>query len=180
MFTREYRIVELASHELDLHPAAQLVDLYKVFYQGTFGPSHIMEDQAVALRLLAEEIDCDEFDQVLWQDVSYMENFFRINLVIVKNRQILIDDLFRALVASSRIGATLSHDEWKEEWYRIDNVLRDSLPEEIFTPESSVIVKEAVEGGKLVHHSALYKRSYHPHYRVISREWFERLIGTTY
>ncbi len=180
MFTREYRIVELASHELDLHPAAQLVDLYKLFYQGTFGPSHIMEDQAVALRFLAEEIDCDEFDQVLWQDVSYMENFFRINLVIVKNRQVLIDDLFRALVASSRLGATLSHDEWKEEWYRIESVLRDSLPEEIFTPESSMVVKEAVEGGKLVHHSASYKRSYHPHYRVISREWFERLIGTTY
>ena len=180
MFRMDNRIVELASHELDLHPEARLDDLYKLFYQGTFGPSHIMEDQAVALRFLAEEIDCDEFDQVLWQDVSYMENFFRINLVIVKNRQILIDDLFRALVASSRIGAALSHDEWKEEWYRIESVLRDSLPEEIFTPESSMVVKEAVEGGKLVHHSASYKRSYHPHYRVISREWFERLIGTTY
>ncbi|MBN2220365.1 MAG: hypothetical protein JW697_08825 [Kosmotogaceae bacterium] len=180
MFRRECRIVELASHELDLHPAAQLVDLYKLFYQGTFGPKHIMEDQAVALRFLAEEIDCDDFDQVLWQDVSYMENFFRINLVIVKNRQILIDDLFRALVASSRIGAVLSQDEWKEEWYRIDGVLRDSLPEEIFAPESSMVVKEAVEGGRFVHHSASYKRSYHPHYRVISREWFERLIGTAY
>ena len=55
MFRREYRIVELASHELDLHPAAQLVDLYKLFYQGTFGPKHIMEDQAVALRFLAED-----------------------------------------------------------------------------------------------------------------------------
>jgi len=176
----ENRIVELASHELDLHPAANLVDLYKLFYQGTFGPKHLMEDQAVALRFLAEEIDCDEFDQVLWQDVSYMENFFRLNLVLVKNRQVLIDDLFRALVASSRIGASITGEVWGLEWQKIEGVLRDSLPESVFTPESTIVVREALESGQLLHHSSYYKRIHHPHYRVISREWFERLIGTTY
>ncbi|RAM60241.1 hypothetical protein DS66_00235 [Mesotoga sp. SC_3PWM13N19] len=180
MFRMDNRIVELASHELDLHPEARLDDLYKLFYQGTFGPKHLMEDQAVALRYLAEEIDCEEFDQVLWQDVSYMENFFRLNLVLVKNRQVLIDDLFRALVASSRVGASMTREDWKLEWQRIEAVLRDSLPESVFTPESTISVKEALESGRLLHHSSYYKRSYHPHYRVISREWFERLIGTTY
>ncbi|WP_292597767.1 hypothetical protein [Mesotoga sp. UBA6090] len=180
MFRRENRIIEVASHELDLHPAAQMVDLYKLFYQGTFGPRHVMEDQAAALRYLAEEIDCSEFDQVLWQDISYMENFFRINLVLVKNRQVLIDDLFRALVASTRIGASITHEEWRAEWKQIEEVLIDSLPESVFTPESAIAIREALETGQPVHHSLSYKRSYHPHYRVISREWFERLIGITY
>ena len=63
MFRMDNRIVELASHELDLHPEARFDDIYKLFYQGTFGPKHIMEDQEVALRFLAEEIDCDEFDR---------------------------------------------------------------------------------------------------------------------
>ncbi len=65
------RIVELASHELDLHPEARLDDLYKLFYQGIVViRKHLMEDQAVALRYRVEEIDREELDQVLWQDVS--------------------------------------------------------------------------------------------------------------
>ena len=52
--------------EMNLHPEARLVDIYKFFFQGTFGPWHIISDNQSALNYLQNELhSTTDFDSVL-------------------------------------------------------------------------------------------------------------------
>jgi hypothetical protein len=64
--------------ELTLHPKATLLDIYKNFFQGRFGPGHMISDLDAATNYLTRELkNATEFDSVLWQAVGYEERSYR-------------------------------------------------------------------------------------------------------
>jgi len=51
------KINGLIKSEFELHPKAQLIDYYKLFFQGTFGPGHIISNKESAIKFLKNELD---------------------------------------------------------------------------------------------------------------------------
>ena len=51
------KIRKLIKSEFELHPKAQLKDYYKLFFQGTFGPGHIISSRSSARKFLQNELE---------------------------------------------------------------------------------------------------------------------------
>ena len=163
--------------ELRLHPKAQLVDIYKFFFQGAFGPGHIISDQKSALTYLQNELQSStEFDSVLWQQVGYKNQYYRINLKLVKEGTIPEEKYFKAFIQSANTSKTPSTKEWLEEWNFILSVIDEMkliIPN--YEEDKSGLDNMLLGGKVLVHHSDIYRKLYNPHYRIIDKENFEKL-----
>jgi len=48
--SKEELIQNAIQEEMQLHPEARLIDIYKLFFQGTFGPGHLIHDKQSALK----------------------------------------------------------------------------------------------------------------------------------
>lgn len=178
---KEHRIRMAVGKELRHHPKATLIDLYKYFFQGAFGPGHIIRDKSMALQQLQNELRiASEFDPVLWQPVGYNEQFYRVNIRLVKDGTIPLDALFDAFIGSVSESSRPSTDEWIEEWNFIEAIIvrmdildtTDTSNKDYATVLDNLLTCRPI---KLVHHSEIYHRLYHPHYRLISSNEFSQL-----
>jgi hypothetical protein len=174
---KEGLIQKAILEELRLHPKAQLADIYKFFFQGTFGPGHIISDQKSALTYLQNELqNSTEFDSVLWQQVGYKNQYYRINLKLVKEGNISEEKYFSAFIQSADTSQIPSTKEWWEEWNFVLSVIDEMkliIPN--YEEDKSGLDKMLLEGKVLVHHSDIYRKLYHPHYRIVDKENFEKL-----
>ncbi len=174
---KEELIQEAIFEELRLHPKAQLVDIYKFFFQGTFGPGHIISDQKSALAYMQNELQSStEFDSVIWQQVGYKILYYRINLKLIKEGNIPEEKYFSAFIQSTDTSQTPSTKEWWEEWNFVLSVIdKMKLIIPNYEEDKSDLDKMLLEGKVLVHHSDIYRKLYHPHYRIVDKENFEKL-----
>ncbi|GAB4365021.1 MAG: hypothetical protein Kow0042_03960 [Calditrichia bacterium] len=175
--SRQRAIRKAVREELQWHPAATLSDLYKNFFQGRFGPGHLIPDAEVARNYLQTELEQNtEFDTVLWQPVGYEGRYFRVNLRLVREGKISFEQLLDAFVESANTARPPSLDEWKSEWGFILKVIEGMnllLPD--FERDKQRIAENLARGVFIGHHSREFVRTYHPHYRVVSKEQFQRL-----
>jgi len=162
--------------EMRLHPEARLIDIYKFFFQGAFGPGHIIRDKQSALNYLQNELQSmTDFDSVLWQPVGYNKQYYRISLGLVKEGTLSEEELFNAFVQSADLSAVPSIEEWIEEWNFILNIIEAMNLKIINYEEDKSILDDMLEEGNiLVHHSNIYRKLYHPHYRVVNNKQFEK------
>jgi len=163
--------------EMHLHPEARLVDIYKFFFQGTFGPGHIIRDKQSALNYLQNELQSmTDFDSVLWQPVGYNKQYYRISLGLVKEGRLSEEELFNAFVQSTDSSTLPSIEEWIKEWNFVLNIIEAMNLKIINYEEDKSILDDMLkEGNILVHHSNIYRNLYHPHYRVVNSRQFEKL-----
>jgi hypothetical protein len=150
------------------YPLLQADDIYKLVYQGVFGPAHLITDhQAVATKIQEEITSVKLFSAPAEVEPVDPEGLLiRVNLAYLTNSWQRQKLLSLALLETCRtfppkpelfplrIKAAI---EWCR--YHLPNQLRrlktlsDSLPVQ-------------------THHSEIYLRNYHPAYRVIlSRLW---------
>lgn len=171
------RIEQAVREELRLHPAATLQDLYKFFFQGAYGPGHMIPDPAAARRFLAMELHTStDFDSVLWQPVGVHGEYVRVNLKLVKEGIIPAEDLLAAFVQSANAASPPALAEWQQEWQMILAVIAAVAPALPAFAEEKVALEQRLARGEFVgHHSEAYEQRYHPHYRLVSRAHFERL-----
>ncbi|MBN1340759.1 MAG: hypothetical protein JXA03_15630 [Bacteroidales bacterium] len=164
--------------ELELHPKATLVDLYKNFFQGRFGPGHMISNREAALNYLLSELEeAENFDTVKWQAVGYEGRYFRINLSLVRDSIISPDQLTDAFTGSANTAEQPTHEAWMSEWNYILSVIESldlSLP--TYLQDLAAIDKNLKNGILVGHHSDIYKNTYYPHYRIVTEEYFDKLI----
>lgn len=174
---RNKKIENAIRAELALHPEATLTDIYKNFFQGRFGPGHMISDPEAAREYLLQELEfAQNFDTVPWQTVGYEDRYYRINLIMVKDSLISIEDLADAFIQSANQAATPDIESWTREWDLILSVIEDlelSLPG--FEEDRRNIAKNLEKGIIVGHHSDIYRKNYHPHYRIVTKEEFQRL-----
>ena len=66
---------------------------------------------------------------------------------------------------------------WVEEWNEMQKVVHEVAPDlERFSADSLAIASLLSEGKYVVHHSRQFDEAYHPHYRIIRCDLFERMI----
>ena len=163
--------------EMHLHPEARLVDIYKFFFQGRFGPGHIISDKESALNYLQNELhNITDFDTVLWQPVGYNKQYYRVSLSLVKEGTLSEEELFNAFIQSADSSTIPSIEEWIKEWDFILNIIKAmNLKILNYEEDKSILDDMLNEGNILVRHSDIYRKLYHPHYRVVNNRQFEKL-----
>jgi hypothetical protein len=162
---------ELIVEHRKRYPLMEARDIYKLIYQGTMGPEHLLSDTAGARTKLEQEFQSasSRDDAPLVENISTDSRICRVNLRPFRYRGGESDRLFQVFLASSdfisprrdRLRSLWSSfvervedghlDFGKIEVERTDRWLR----EHDFPPLS---------------HSDIYREAYHPAYRVCATE----------
>ncbi len=165
-------------YQIAHYPASQYRDVYKNFMQDFFGPGHILTDTAASGRYLRRELaEEGPFEGPLYEKTGFCGNFYRVNLSVIKDSLIPYDLYFKTFVESVQGITPPSGEEWMKIWTKIDSVIINKglhFPEE--QTDRQDLKKQFEEGNYIVHHSRRFNDSVHFHYRIISRENFEKVL----
>lgn len=167
------------SAKLESYPESTLQDLYKSYFQDYFGPGHMISDTAAARKYLEYELNMDDYsDTVLLEKTGYRGNFYRVNLLLVKEGVIPKDLFLKHFIESVNSVQGISIEEWKREWAIIISEA-EAIAGEIssFDQDKAFIDSLLNSGNYVVHHSEKYLEAYHPHYRIIHREIFDTYLS---
>ncbi|MDR2009541.1 MAG: hypothetical protein LBQ22_03575 [Bacteroidales bacterium] len=182
----EEKVRDAVNRQMKIYPKSTLKDLYKNFFQDRFGPGHIIADTAAARRYLLNELNSYSVSSgELAEPTGWEQNFYRVNLSVLKDEIIPLDRFLDAFIRSVNEIKPITVEEWQKEWSQIEAVIRSmnlSLPN--YDNDYNEIKNRLEEGNYVGHHSKEFNESYAPHYRIISKEIFEKellpLIDHTY
>jgi hypothetical protein len=161
-----------------MYPSSTLQDLYKNFFQDYFGPGHLVDDTTSAGAYLNRELaSFEQATGVYYEPTGYNRNFYRVNLSVVKEGFISRDVFFDAFIRSVSDLQTITLEEWKAEWKKIDAVIHAmNLSLANYTQERDKIFALLEQKKYVLHHSEIFSKAYDPHYRIIKREIFLKEI----
>ncbi len=168
---------EAIIRQMNLYPKSTLKDIYKFFFQGRFGPGHLIPNKKAALDYLNYELqNSARFDTVMIQGVGEKNQYYRINLKLVKDDIIPKDSLLNAFTRSANEAGKVSLEDWKNEWSKIEKTAKELYPAlPGFSADSAEIANNLSQGITIGHHSEAYGKAYFPHYRIISGKEFSKI-----
>ena len=162
------------------HPNQTLQDVYKSCYQDEYGPGHLISNESSAINSLLQEINTIEKDYTpvtLFEQTGIYGNYLRVDLTLVRDGIIPFFVLFRALTISATIGGQKSDENWSSIWSKIvEEIKIQGLKFEHFEEDLANLDTISKSEDKVVHHSEMYENVYHPHYRIIEKNAFEKFI----
>ena len=172
------KIKAAVERQLSDYPKSTLQDLYKSFFQDRFGPGHIVSDTSAAGNYLRHELNnSEDFYERYYEPTGYENNYYRVNLSVIKENKISYQKYFDAFLRSVEKIDLDAISEWKEEWSRIEEVIISmNLDLENFEEDLEMIRSVLEQGKYAVHHSEIYNSEYQPHYRIIEKKIFEEEI----
>ena len=164
------------SCQMQTYPKSTLKDLYKNFFQDKFGPGHIIGDTAAAGNYLRRELaSYTECSGDIAEPTGWEGNFLRVNLSVIKTGQIPYNTFFDAFVRSVNGIQPVTVAEWKKEWLQIEAIIRSielALPG--YEADRKEIEERLDRGEYVGHHSKVFEETYSPHYRIVSKDIFEK------
>lgn len=176
--TLEDSISEALDYQLKHYPESQYIDVYKNFMQDFFGPGHILADTASSVRYLRQELSSlGPFGGPLYEKTGYKGNFYRVNISLIKDNIIPYDIFFKNFVESLQSITPPDGDYWMRVWDTIDCVIKKkgiTFPD--YESDSIKLKHNFDNGNYIAHHSKIFNNSVNFHYRIISRDLFEKNI----
>lgn len=172
----EEMIRQSVIRHMEIYPASTLQDLYKSYFQDYFGPGHMIGNPEAAWNYLEYELAQDDYtDTVLLFPTGYKGNFVRVNLELIRNGTLPATPFMEEFIKLTNAVTGISMEEWKREWARILAVIEDTSPGlPGFKEDRRYLDSLLANGEYVVHHSQLFLETYHPHYRIIQKELFEK------
>jgi len=167
---------DLIKEHIERYPAMQPADVYKLVYQGTFGPAHLGADSLLILNYLQNEIAGIEADSHASpsEPVCPSGKYIRINLQYYKAINGDSQKLIWAILRSST--STTDSISIKKRWEWVEEMADDGeLP---FEPGAFQAFSDSIKSlhYPVIHHSKEYLQIYQPAYRVINREFEDFLL----
>jgi len=176
----EKKIESAVGHILKNYPLSQADDLYKSFFQDVYGPGHLINDTASALKYLRyelEQMDSLPSQKEAAESTGYKSQFVRVDLYYVKTKMIPQPVFEKAFLESARGFQLPEIDDWKKEWALIASVIRKTQPGIPGLEESLRNLSQMLDKGEyVVHHSPAFTAAYLPHYRLIRNDVFRSQI----
>lgn len=171
--------VRLSVHfMLERYPRSTLQDIYKSFFQDRFGPGHMVDDTVRVAAYMRKELELvEDVNVLLYEQVGYMGNYYRVALAAVAAGRVEFNDLLSAFLRSVRAVDDAEVVAWTAEWRQIEGVISSmqlSLPD--YEADSRAIDELLSAGHYSVHHSKVFNLHYAPHYRIIAKDIFEKEI----
>jgi len=172
----------MLAQERTIHPAASLIDLYKLYIQSVFGPGHMITDQTLARQQLEQEIDHfqpylqvdpqhpEQLCSCLFVDCSVISPLARYSVELVVNQTVSFDDYFSAFIQTANKITKVNLDFYFELWQKI---LLELVGWQIENFQIDKIYLKKIMANKkyLISHTPKYHQHYHPSYRVISKNF---------
>mgnify|MGYP006902054586 CR=1 FL=1 len=165
--------------KLDTYPASTLRDLYKSYFQDYYGPGHLISDTTRARKYLEYELGLEDYkDTVMLDPAGYEGNFYRVNLLLLKEGTIPTDVFMKYFLESAGSVQPLPVPDWKKRWEVIQSEI-DAVSPDLpgYAADREFIDSLLRQGEFVVHHSDLFIQTYHPHYRIIHREIFDEHLS---
>ena len=171
-------ISDALDYQISHYPSSQYRDVYKNFMQDFFGPGHILADTAASGRYLRQELaEEGPFDGPLYEKTGFKGNFYRVNLSLIKDGIVSYETFFPVFVESVQGIIPPSGEEWMKTWNLIDSVIiAKGLHFHDENIDRQALAAQFAEGNYIAHHSRRFNDSVHFHYRIISRDNFEKII----
>lgn len=165
-------------YQIKNYPVSQYRDIYKNFMQDFFGPGHILADTSASAKYLRHELSLDEpFEGPLYEPTGYKGNFYRVNLSLIRDSIVPYDKFFSSFVESVQSIVPPSGESWMKTWNTIDSVIISrNLNFVNEDRDRKELTAQFAEGNYIVHHSQRYNDSVHFHYRIISKNIFNKEI----
>lgn len=177
--TFERAVRTAVERQMKSYPESTLKDLYKNFFQDKFGPGHLIADTASAGRYLRNELaSYEQVEGEAAEPTGWAGNFYRVNLSLIKTGQLPYAVYFDAFIRSVQGITPPTLAEWKEEWTRIEALIRSmrlALPD--YEADRMEIEENLNRGEATGHHSERFEASYSPHYRIMSKEIYEKELA---
>ena len=175
------KVKQSVINQLELYPKSTLIDIYKNFYQDRFGTGHAITDTTAAKNYLKTElVNMQIIDtKPMIEKLGWENNFIRVNIELVLENIITIDNLFDAFVESSEKVNPRQIKDWPNEWKKIISIIETMrLSMDNFEQDKQMIFQMLKENPNFVpHHSQIFRKTYHPHYRIIERSVFEKRLA---
>lgn len=150
------------------YPLMQLVDLYKLMYQASFGAEHAIDDAACVLKRLEDEcaIMGSGPEEPLYDPIAPDGAVMRVHLRQFVGRRLSLERLAEAFLMTARNfhGSADRMNNWV--------ACAMALAEEGTLPWNANILEAflrtcQLEGWPARHHSTEYVQAYRPAYRVV-------------
>ena len=177
LFTFEKDVRESIDKQLNLFPESRLQDLYKNFFQDRFGPEHLISNTSVAENYLTHELSSYTKPYYpLMEEIGWEGNFYRISLDFIKMDAIPYQTFLDAFIESANSTHRTTIEEWEKEWNQILSIIEQiklDLPD--YESDKTNIRILLDSGNYAMHHSKVFEKLYHPHYRIIRRDIFDSI-----
>ena len=162
--------------QLATYPESRLQDIYKSFYQDHFGPGHLISDTESVRRYLYSELSENDVSFPVYYEFTGCEGrFVRVFLSAVADSLISAEELLDAFVRSANEYQE-PQKEWITEWEEIVRAIHDTRVMVNGFEADEPKLAQAARKNQAVHHSPAYNAAYHPHYRIVKRDIFEKEI----
>ena len=160
------------------YPEATLQDIYKGNFQDVFGPAHLLTNREAVENYINREIETAEsLEGEDYVPCGWQGNFYQVNLKVIADGRIPMDDFVDAFIASANGIDTTLTQAWLDEWKLLQQATRKIVPHlQGFKEDSTLLANLLKQGKYVVHHSRKFNQYYHPHYRIIRRDLFEKKI----
>ena len=165
---------EAVGRQLDRYPQSTMADVYKSFYQDRFGSGHMIADTASVRAYLLTELQTAATDTVqnpYYEPVGAQGRYVRVYLRCVNEGLLTAEQLLDAFIRSAQ-PAEQPAESWAAEWRRVEQAARAAGM--ACCDEDSRQLQQAAEANRAVHHSDPYRQAYHPRYRIVRSDIFER------
>lgn len=158
------------------YPKSTLQDLYKSFYQSVYGPEHLVTDSLSVIAYINKELEMEQYDKA--PRVEYLgisKEFVRVSLD--KEGLVPKELIASCFIRSSQYKSNISIADFHGQWLEVVRYITENGIQLNNFSQDSLYIENLLSKGKYVWvHSPQYKAAYKPHYRVVSREIFEREI----
>ena len=163
--------------QMEQYPASTLQDIYKNFFQDRLGPGHLLADSAAAGLRLREELLHPYPATKYYEPIGYTHNYYRVNLSVVWDSIVSYTQLMEAFTKSAQSITFDDVERWKEEWQTIETVIAEMNLNLINYNTDKAAIDNMLEQGKyMMRHSKTFNANYNPHYRIIEKNIFNKLL----
>jgi len=173
----EDQVLSAISRMQERYPRITLCDVYKSFYQDRFGPGHIIESKEKAQNYLLRELERTNAYSVRQEPTGAAGNFIRVDMFCIKDSVVDIDLYLDCLMRSVVIVDEGMIDQWLKDWELMQRVIEThDIKIENYEADKQFIRERIANGIYEMNHSRLFNDLYHPHYRIIRRDIYEKYL----
>lgn len=171
-------ITSFINKQMQEYPKSRLLDIYKSYFQDYMGAEHLVSDTASTRKYLDYELSTTNLADLLawyYEPCGINGNYVRVSLRAVKEGIISKELLLDAFIKSANSASRPSIDSWKQKWQDIaDTIAKMNIHLPHYKEDKQYIDSILSASKYAISHSPDYRNAYHPHYRIISREIFDR------
>ena len=168
------------NRQLQTYPKSRLLDIYKSCFQDYMGAEHLVSDRQRVKAYLDEELNTTNLDDLMpwyYEPCGIDSSYYRVSIRAIKESLVSEDLLLNAFIRSANSEKRPSVESWSERWHKIIGTIDQMKLDLPNYQEDKQFIDSVLYVGKYaISHSPDYREAYHPHYRIVERNIFEKEI----